>query len=185
MHQRLASLKNLPNALTLSRVLAIPIILSCLFWLPDSLTCRMICALVFFLISFTDLMDGYLARRMGAESNFGRCFDPIADKILVVSVLFALASIKKADIIPSMLITCREILISGVREFALQHGVTIKVSNMSKWKTALQFISITVILLSSRHSIACDIGNLILWIATVLAIVSAYEYTSKCRLLSK
>jgi cardiolipin synthase (CMP-forming) len=139
----------------------------------------------FFLIAFTDLIDGYLARRMRAESNFGRCFDPIADKILVVSILFALTSIKKADIIPAMLITCREIFISGVREFALQRGAIIKVSKIGKWKTALQFIAITVILASARHSLLCDVGNLILWLATVLAVISAYEYTGKCRLLSK
>ena len=137
-------MKNLPNILTLSRVIFLPLLLFMI--LSSNFQLNMYSVVLFIAISFTDFLDGFIARNQGSTSDFGKMLDPIADKLLVVGVLTSLmitGTIEHLNIIPALLIISREIFISGLREFAANSKLenTIEVSNIGKIKTTLQMIS--------------------------------------------
>lgn len=143
----------LPNILTLARIILIPIIIIS-FYVPWKIT-NLIVAFLFMLASITDFFDGYLARLYKVQSNFGKCFDPIADKLLVAVSLIMLVNFSSRNIfimIPAIIIICREILVSGLREFLATLNVGIPVTKLAKWKTTFQMIAITALLLASKDS---------------------------------
>lgn len=145
--------KNIPNILTLFRIILIPILVLS-FYFFGRIT-NLIVAFLFMLASITDYFDGYLARYYKVQSNFGTCFDPIADKLLVSVALIMLVNFSRQNIfivIPAMIIICREILVSGLREFLATIKVSVPVTRLSKWKTAIQMIAITALLLASKGS---------------------------------
>lgn len=144
--------KELPNILTLFRIILIPIIIIS-FYIPWKIT-NLIVASLFLLASITDYFDGYFARLYKVQSNFGKCFDPIADKLLVAVSLLMLVSFSGNlfILIPSIIIICREILVSGLREFLATLNVGMPVTRLAKWKTAFQMAAITALLLSSKGS---------------------------------
>ena len=144
--------KELPNILTLFRIALIPIIIVS-FYMPWKVT-NLIVASLFLLASITDYFDGYFARLYRVQSNFGKCFDPIADKLLVsVSLLMLVCFSSNVFIlIPSIIIICREILVSGLREFLASLNVGMPVTKLAKWKTACQMVAITALLLASKGS---------------------------------
>src|ERR1700749_3378592 len=128
---------NLPNLLTLLRIALIPIVIVAFF--HDSHFNRWLAAIVFFLACLTDFFDGYLARLWAQTSRAGQFLDPMADKLLVVSTLFLLASfgrIQGITLIPAVIIIWREILVSGLREFTGHYNVKLDVTNLAKWKTS-------------------------------------------------
>lgn len=144
--------KELPNLLTLFRIILIPIIIIS-FYIPWGFT-NIVVASLFLLASITDYFDGYFARLYKVQSNFGRCFDPIADKLLVSVSLLMLTNFSDSIyiLIPSIIIICREILVSGLREFLATLNVGVPVTRLAKWKTAFQMAAITALLLASKDS---------------------------------
>lgn len=168
--------RDLPNWLTYFRIAVIPALV--LAYLPNE-TGSFIGALLFALASVTDWLDGYIARALKAESSIGRFLDPIADKLLVATALLLLVHAGRADIIPAIAIVCREILVSGLREFLAEIRVSMPVSRLAKWKTGVQMTAIFLLLLgpaSPRILSVAHVGDLLLWIAAVLTVFTGYVY---------
>ena len=148
-----ATKKNIPNILTIMRIVLIPVLIVS-FYIPSKIT-NLVVALLFLIASITDYFDGYLARYYKTQSNFGRCFDPIADKLLVSVALLMLVNFANGNLlilIPSIIIICREILVSGLREFLAGLQVSVPVTRLAKWKTGIQMTAITALLLASNGS---------------------------------
>ena len=171
---------NLSNFLTLIRIAVIPIIVFCIYlkspffgWTAFILFC---------LASITDYFDGYLARIRNEVTNFGTFLDPIADKLLVASVILILTSrgvIDNWETIPALIILLREITVSGLREYLAGIKVSIPVSRIAKLKTLFQLCALAFLILSdSVVSITAIIllGKIFLWIAGLLTLYTAYDY---------
>lgn len=171
---------NLPNLLTLLRIAAVPVL--CLaFWLPQPLAAQ-VSFVIFALAGITDWLDGYLARRLNQASDFGRCLDPIADKILVAAALVLLASSGKlvaAAEVAIVLILVREFLVSGLREFMAGDGGKLPVSRLAKWKTTAQMSAIGTLLVAEGVPFtweAAAAGTALLWVAAGLAVWTGWRY---------
>jgi CDP-diacylglycerol--glycerol-3-phosphate 3-phosphatidyltransferase len=176
----------LPNLLTLSRILAVPILVF-LLWRPAPLDYA-ITFVLYCVVGITDYFDGYLARAQGRISRLGQFLDPIADKIMVGAVLVMLISSRKANpmpeiaglhIIPALVILLREIIVSGLREFLAELRVSIPVSALAKWKTTLQMVALGALILGGAvpdmpwvHAV----GLVCLWAAAALTLVTGYDY---------
>ena len=175
-------MKNLPNVLTISRIVLLAPLLIMIYLPNDQL--NLISVILFILIALTDFFDGFFARRQNITSEFGKMLDPIADKLLVVGVLIVLmikGTIEDLSILPALLIIFREIFISGLREFAANRNsqASIDVSQVGKLKTAIQMLSLLLILSSlvlKNLTILLNIGIILLWISMVLALISGYKY---------
>ena len=175
-------MKNLPNVLTISRIVLLAPLLIMIYLPNDQL--NLISVILFILIALTDFFDGFFARRQNVTSEFGKMLDPIADKLLVVGVLIVLmikGTIEDLTILPALLIIFREIFISGLREFAANRNsyASIDVSQVGKLKTAIQMLSLLLILSSlvlKNLTILLNIGIIFLWISMVLALISGYKY---------
>lgn len=173
-------LTTLPNLLTLSRIVVIPLLIGA-FFLEKPLANWLACAL-FTAAALTDFLDGYLARSWDQVTRFGRFLDPVADKIMVAAVLFMMVALDWIDgwlILPALVILIREILVSGLREFLAAINIGVPVSRLAKWKTALQMIAIALLLLENAGPTALrlhDLGSWGLWIAAVLTLVTGYDY---------
>ena len=181
-------LRKIPNILTVGRILIVPFFVLA-FYLPGfygDLT-----ALVLFIIaSFTDFLDGMLARLLGEESKLGELLDPIADKIIVAAALILLVmdgTIKNYEVIAAIIILTREILISGLREFLAKGKIKLPVSNLAKLKTVLQMVSIGLLLsgdtgnkiINFQDYNAQTIGIILLWLSAALTLFTGYEYIRK------
>ncbi|HEV8029274.1 MAG TPA: CDP-diacylglycerol--glycerol-3-phosphate 3-phosphatidyltransferase [Stellaceae bacterium] len=183
-------LTTLPNLLTLSRIVAIPLVVIT-FYLPSPYGPWIGCGL-FALAGFTDWLDGRLARLWQQQSELGRFLDPIADKLLVAAVLFMLAALQLREdpppgklvlailfVLPALVILSREILVSGLREHLAGLRVSVPVSRLAKWKTGLQMGAIGVLLVGDAGPSwlpVTVIGELMLWAAAVLTMVTGYDY---------
>lgn len=181
--------KNIPNILTFSRIVMIPILIAS-FYIEGRMY-HWVAASLFLLASVTDFFDGYLARTWKATSNLGRFLDPIADKLLVAAAILMLVhfeGIGRYDIIPAIAILCREILVSGLREFLAQINVSVPVSNLSKIKTAVQMIAIFLLLLGvegpsfeqveaiTETNLTEFLGRILLWASSILTLITGYAY---------
>ena len=170
--------KNIPNYLTIIRMLAIPIIIIS-FYFEDSKFAYRLGAIIFTLASVTDFFDGYLARKYNLVSSFGKIFDPITDKVLVSCVLIMLVKAGRADEVPCLLILAREFIVAGLREFLVQIQVSIPVTRLAKVKTTIQMLATTMLILGSTGSGISSvnfIGHICLWIAVILTLVTGYSY---------
>jgi CDP-diacylglycerol--glycerol-3-phosphate 3-phosphatidyltransferase len=170
--------KSLPNILTLSRIIIIPAIVGS-FYLGDNKSARLIASSLFLIASFTDFLDGFIARTWSLQSSLGRFLDPIADKLLVSSIILMLVHFDRVDILPALAIIFREILVSGLREFLASLRVSVPVSELSKLKTAVQMLAIFLLLLGNKGSnfMYTDIlGRIALWAAALLTIMTGYAY---------
>ena len=177
-------LYSLPNLLTLSRILAIPLIVA-LFWINGD-AARWTTLALFTMAGVTDYFDGMLARSMGKISIMGRFLDPVADKLLVSALLIMLvwsANISGLVILPALVILCREILVSGLREFLAGIKVSVPVSNLAKWKTTVQMIALGFLIVGPAgpdiwhpELTTTAIGEALLWIAAALTLVTGYDY---------
>ena len=141
---------NLPNILTISRIVVIPAIFMSVY--ITSMWWAILSAILFIVASITDYFDGYLARARGETSALGRLLDPIADKLLVTSALVVLLAKPgmvecKLSFVPIIVILCREILVSGLREFLMEVNVGMPVTRLAKWKTAFQMTALSMMLL--------------------------------------
>jgi len=169
--------KNLPNYLTYFRIAVIPA-LTLVFFIRGEWG-YILSAGLFLLAGITDWLDGYVARMWEAQSNVGRFLDPIADKLLVATVLLLLVATERADLLPAIAIVCREILVSGLREFLAEIRVSVPVSKLAKFKTAAQMVAIFFLLLGPvgpdwLHGEG--LGRLLLWVAALLTLVTGYAY---------
>jgi cardiolipin synthase len=173
-------LTTLPNLLTLSRIAAIPLVIIT-FYMPAPYGPWIGCVL-FALAGFTDWLDGQLARRWQQQSELGRFLDPIADKLLVAAILFMLAALQRvspATIFPALVILSREILVSGLREHLASLKVLVPSSRLAKWKTGIQMSAIGVLLVGDAGPVYLNltlIGELMLWAAAALTMVTGYDY---------
>lgn len=177
---------SLPNLLTLSRILAVPILVF-LLWRPLPIDYA-ITFVLYCIVGITDYFDGYLARAQGRISRLGQFLDPIADKIMVAAVLMMLISSRKANpvpeidglnIIPALVILLREIIVSGLREYLAPLNVSMPVSRLAKWKTTLQLVALGALILGGAvpHSPwVHEVGIISLWVAAALTLVTGYDY---------
>src|SRR5690242_13033956 len=173
-------LTTLPNLLTLSRILAVPLLVGT-FYLPQHWAPWVACVL-FSAAGITDWLDGHFARRWKQQTDFGRFLDPIADKLVVAAALFMLVATSRVGgltILPALVILMREILVSGLREHLASLHVGIPVSRLAKWKTGLQMVAIGVLLVGDAGPDFIPvrmIGEVMLWIAAALTLVTGYDY---------
>ena len=176
-------LTNLPNLLTYSRIIAIPVIV-CLLLFVDDPAGSWLAFSVYTYACLTDFFDGYLARIWEQQSSLGRFLDPIADKLLVASVLLVLVGVDRfggLTILPAAVILCREILVSGLREFLAEVRVGLPVSRLAKWKTTLQMLALGFLLVGPAGPDfgplgTLEIGLIGLWAAAALTLVTGYDY---------
>jgi CDP-diacylglycerol--glycerol-3-phosphate 3-phosphatidyltransferase/cardiolipin synthase len=172
---------SLPNLLTLSRIVAVPLLVGLLWW-PAWPTGYAIAFALYCLMGITDYFDGYLARANGAVSRLGIFLDPIADKIMVAAVILILVStrdIAGTDVIAALVILLREIAVSGLREFLAPLQVSVPVSRLAKWKTTLQLVALGGLILAGalpQFAWIALVGRLALWGAAVLTLVTGWDY---------
>mgnify|MGYP003366285017 FL=1 len=178
-------LTDLPNVLTISRIVAIPIVVLFAAWgapQTDALAC-----FLFILAGVTDYFDGKLARSRHQLSDFGRMFDSIADKLLVGACLMVLAGLGRMayfSLWPAIIILCREILVSGMREYLAERRASLPVTRLAKWKTGFQMTAIgfllagdgTGVLLGMPWLPVALIGEVLLWIAAALTLITGWDY---------
>ncbi|MBS0236417.1 MAG: CDP-diacylglycerol--glycerol-3-phosphate 3-phosphatidyltransferase [Proteobacteria bacterium] len=181
MAERSRSIRlSIPNILTVLRIVLIPILVMS-FYLTGKIA-HYTAAGIFIFASITDFLDGYLARTWRAQSNFGRVLDPIADKLLVAATLMMLVHLSQVDVLPALAILCREILVSGLREYLAEIKVAMPVSRLSKVKTGVQMVAIVILLLGDEilgvpH--IGQVGRIAIWIAALLTLVTGYAYLKK------
>ncbi|MBA15796.1 MAG: CDP-diacylglycerol--glycerol-3-phosphate 3-phosphatidyltransferase [Sphingomonas sp.] len=171
----------LPNLLTLSRIFTVPLLIFFLWW-PEWRLGYAIAFGVYALIAVTDFLDGYLARAQGLVSRLGAFLDPIADKIMVASVIVLLTAkgvIHDWHVIAGLIILMREIMVSGLREFLAQLQVSMPVSKLAKWKTTLQLVALGALILVpalSAYGWLDMVGIVSLWGAAVLTMITGWDY---------
>jgi CDP-diacylglycerol--glycerol-3-phosphate 3-phosphatidyltransferase/cardiolipin synthase len=178
----------IPNYLTIGRIIIVPVFVFA-FYLPGFYG-DVIPFAIFLIASFTDFLDGLLARIYKEESKLGELLDPIADKIIVATALILLVmneTIKNYEVIAAIIILTREILVSGLREFLAIGKIKLPVSNLAKLKTFLQMFSISILLTGETGNKifhfqdynAQTIGIILLWLSAFLTLYTGYEYLRK------
>lgn len=181
---------NIPNMLTYARIVAVPLVVLCFFLegrLQSSDFARWSALFLFVAASITDYLDGYLARIWKQTSNIGRMLDPIADKLLVATCLLLLAAdtdhrggIAGWSLWAAIIILCREILVSGLREYLAELKVSVPVTRLAKWKTATQMVAIAFLLAGPAGDkifpYTTQIGLTLLWLAALLTLYTGYDY---------
>lgn len=163
--------------MTYSRIAVIPMFIAIFYW--HNPISHWIAASLFIYASVTDFLDGYYARAWGVTSNIGRFLDPIADKLLVATALLMLVNTGRVDVLPAVAIVCREILVSGLREFLAELRISVPVSQLAKFKTAAQLVAISLLLVAPAlpaWTYAQIIGDVLLWVAAILTLVTGYVY---------
>ncbi len=177
---------SLPNLLTYARIAAVPFVAACLFGVTifeAGLWLRWVALAIFILAALTDWLDGWAARAYGEQTALGRMLDPIADKLLVGACLLMLAAdttIRGWSLWAAFVILCREILVSGLREFLAELRVSVPVSRLAKYKTTLQLVAIGFLLAGPAGEEILPgttrIGLTLLWTAAVLTLYTGFDY---------
>ena len=174
---------NLPNYLTLFRVISIPIIIIAI--IPQTYLSNWIAVSLYIVACISDFLDGYFARKLKLETKLGKFLDPIADKVLVISIIFILVAIDKISgffIYPALIIIIREILVSGLREFFAKSEISINVTNIAKWKTLIQMFSLGFLIIGDDFTLISYtmlLGEIGLTIASLITIYTGYKYFDK------
>jgi cardiolipin synthase len=176
----------LPNLLTYARIAAVPVVVALMFWqsiFDGPLWLRWVALAFFISAGVTDILDGYLARTWGQQSSLGRMLDPIADKLLVASCLLMLAAdetIRGWTLLAAVIILCREILVSGLREFLAELRVGIPVTRLAKWKTLGQLVAIGFLIAGEAGEKilpqTVQIGITLLWLSAILTLYTGWDY---------
>ena len=177
---------SLPNLLTYGRIAAVPAVAACLFGVAifqAGLWLRWVALAIFIAAAITDLLDGWAARVYGEQSSLGRMLDPIADKLLVGASLFMLAAddtIKGWSLWAALIILCREILVSGLREYLAELRVSVPVSRLAKWKTTLQLVAVGFLLAGPAGDLVMPgttlTGLSLLWLSAILTLYTGFDY---------
>jgi cardiolipin synthase len=193
----------LPNLLTYGRIVAVPAVVAAMYWqdiLQGGIWLRWVALAIFIAAAITDILDGYFARSWGQQSSFGRMLDPIADKLLVSSCLLMLAAdstIRGWSLWAAIVILCREILVSGLREYLAELRVSVPVTRLAKWKTTLQLVAIGFLLAGEAGDlllpvlvksvsgiglgnpappVITNIGLVLLWLSALLTLYTGWDY---------
>jgi cardiolipin synthase len=176
----------LPNILTYARIAAVPAVVACMYWseiLQGGLWLRWLALAIFIAAGVTDFLDGYLARAWDQQSSLGRMLDPIADKLLVASCLLMLAAddtIRGWTLFAAIVILCREILVSGLREYLAGLRVSVPVTRLAKWKTTGQLVAIGFLILGDAGDeivpVVTRIGITLLWLSALLTLYTGWDY---------
>jgi cardiolipin synthase len=177
---------SLPNILTYARIAAIPVVVGCIYYqaiMDGPLWLRWVALAVFIAAGVTDFLDGYYARIWDQQSAFGRMLDPIADKLLVASCLLMLAAdgiIHGWTLWAAIVILCREILVSGLREYLAELRVGVPVTRLAKWKTTGQMVAIGFLIAGDAGDrivpVVTQIGILLLWLSALLTLYTGWDY---------
>lgn len=179
----MAKIYTIPNIITFIRIFLIPIILYLLF--SENPNIVLIAGLLFIVSSVSDYFDGYLARTLNQSSKLGTLLDPIADKLLIASVIVVLVDtgvISNIHVVPAIIILLREIAISGLREFLAKLNTDMPVSKLAKYKTTFQMVSLSILIISlgfELNDFLWNIGLITLWIAAIITLLSGYNYMVK------
>jgi cardiolipin synthase len=176
----------LPNVLTYARIAAVPAVVACMYWqdiLQGGIWLRWLALFLFIAAGITDILDGYFARMWGQQSSFGRMLDPIADKLLVASCLLMLAAdgtIRGWSVWAAIVILCREILVSGLREYLAELRVSVPVTRLAKWKTTMQLVAVGFLIAGRAGDAILPattlIGLALLWISAILTLYTGWDY---------
>jgi cardiolipin synthase len=176
----------LPNLLTYGRIVAVPAVVGCLYWqalLGGPLWLRWVALAIFIVAGVTDFLDGYFARAWHQQSALGRMLDPIADKLLVSACLLMLAAdgtIRGWSLWAAIIILCREILVSGLREFLAELRVGVPVTQLAKWKTTGQLVAVGFLLLGRAGDLilpyVSTVGLTLLWLSALLTLYTGWDY---------
>lgn len=173
-------LKRLPNILTMSRIVVIPLLVCVMYW--DGRGANLIAFTLFTVAGITDFFDGYLARATGAVSKLGQFLDPIADKLMVAATIVMLIFVRHVEgihVIALMVILCREIMVSGLREFLAVLKVSVPVTQLAKWKTTFQMLALGALILGDVHVLGLSaiwFGLVCLWLSAALTLITGYDY---------
>lgn len=185
---------SLPNILTYCRIAAVPVVVGLLYWqsiMDGGLWLRGVALAVFMAAGATDWLDGYFARIWGQQSSLGRMLDPIADKLLVASCLLMLAAeetIRGWSLLASVIILCREMLVSGLREYLAGLRVSIPVSRLAKWKTVWQLVAVgfliagdagdkvASVLIGKETMVITNVGLALLWLSALVTLYTGWDY---------
>ena len=179
----MAKIYTIPNIITFIRIILIPIILYLLF--SENPNIVLLAGGLFIISSISDYFDGYLARVLNQSSKLGTLLDPIADKLLIASVIVVLVDtnvISNLHVIPAIIILLREIAISGLREFLAKMNTDMPVSRLAKYKTTFQMVSLSILIISlgfQLNDFLWNLGLVTLWIAAIITLLSGYNYMSK------
>ena len=176
----------LPNLLTYARIAAVPVVVALMYWqsiVDGPLWLRWVALAIFISAGVTDILDGYLARSWGQQSSLGRMLDPIADKLLVASCLLMLAAdatIRGWTLLAAVVILCREILVSGLREYLAELRVGVPVTRLAKWKTSGQMVAVGFLVAGEAGDqivpVVTEIGILLLWLSAILTLYTGWDY---------
>ena len=169
-------MSNLANKLTLARIAAVPLLVLLLYF-PGRGVC-LVAMLIFVIASLTDIVDGIVARRQGLVTTLGKFLDPLADKLLIASLLVMLTKLGWVEAWVSVIIICREIAVTGLRAMAIDHGVVIAADRFGKLKTILQMLALCPLVLHYPWFgfDPVPLGNILLYLAVVLTLVSGANY---------
>jgi len=162
---------NLPNVLTVFRILLVPVLVAAL--LSATASGDLLAAVVFAIASVTDALDGWIARRRRSESTFGKLMDPLADKLLVVAALVSLVSLARLSAWVAMVIIAREFAVTGLRQLAMEHGHVIPASGWGKVKTITQIAMVLVLIAVDDRTVAVD---LLIYATVLITIASGVDY---------
>ena len=176
----------LPNLLTYARIAAVPVVVGLLYWqsiFDGPLWLRWVALAFFIAAGVTDILDGYLARTWGQQSSLGRMLDPIADKLLVASCLLMLAAeetIRGWTLLAAVVILCREILVSGLREYLAELRIGVPVTRLAKWKTTGQMVAVGFLIAGDAGDrivpVVTQVGIMLLWLSALLTLYTGWDY---------
>ena len=170
----------LPNLLTFARIALVPVVVALFYF--DRPISNWIAAGFFVLACITDYLDGYFARTLKQTTQMGTFLDPMADKLLVAATLLMLVGFNRIQgftLIPAVIILCRELLVSGLREFLAEVHVSVPVTRLAKWKTGIQMTALTLLIIEDipGYALPIDIlGTIGLWIAALLTLITGFDY---------
>ena len=169
---------NLPNKLTILRVILIPFFVVFMLFDITGAADKWIALVIFCVASLTDMLDGKIARKYNLVTNFGKFMDPLADKLLVCTALICLTSMNRLNVIAVLVIIAREFIISGFRLVASDNGIVIAASYWGKFKTVSQ-MALIIVLIMDLGGVWNVVGTVLTWVALILTVVSLIDYIAK------
>lgn len=172
---------NLPNRLTVLRICLVPVLLALIYNINDMFIMSLISAIMFLIISFTDMLDGYIARKRNLITDFGKFLDPLADKILVISTMIAFIDMGYISSVAVIIIIMREFLVTSLRLVAASGNKVIAASKLGKIKTVVQMIVLTVLFFTPQIDmyVKLPVLSFLVWVMVIITVVSGADYLIK------